>query len=86
VTPLGCETPLRVDVRFICASDRDLKEMAEPVNERARPGDRRLELGSLLKEHGWRIQSAANAMGVARSTLYRQMDRFHIIPPNRQES
>jgi sigma-54 dependent transcriptional regulator, acetoin dehydrogenase operon transcriptional activator AcoR len=183
VTPLGCETPLRVDVRFICASHRDLMEMARsgqfrkdlyyrlagvvirlppirdrddlselirevlqeeiretgirgelredtmhrlklhpwpgnfrelhnvlrhalilseggnitpdhlpeefaavPVNERARPGGKRLQLESLLAEHGWRIQSAANAMGVARSTLYRQMDRFHIVPPNRQES
>jgi sigma-54 dependent transcriptional regulator, acetoin dehydrogenase operon transcriptional activator AcoR len=183
VTPLGCEVPLRVDVRFICASHRDLKEMVrsgqfredlyyrlsgvvirlppirdrkdlpelirevlqeeiretgiraelredamhrlklhswpgnfrelhnvlrhalilseggiitqehlpealvtEAVNERGHPRDERLKLESLLEEHGWRIQSAAIALGVARSTLYRQMDRFHIVPPKRQES
>ena len=183
VTPLGCETPLRVDVRFICASHRDLMEMVRsgqfredlyyrlsgvvirlppirervdllelirdvlqeetretgilgqlhedtldrlklhswpgnfrelhnvlrhalilseggiirpdhlpeefavlPVSERTRRKDKRLQLESLLEEHGWRIQSAANALGVARSTLYRQMDRFHIVPPNHLES
>jgi len=40
-------------------------------------------LEALLEENGWRIESAAKALGVARSTLYRQIDRFHIIPPNR---
>jgi transcriptional regulator of acetoin/glycerol metabolism len=43
-----------------------------------------LQLKSLLEEHGWRIQSAASALGIARSTLYRQMDRLHIVPPNRR--
>ena len=44
---------------------------------------RRARLEALLEENGWCIESAAKAIGVARSTLYRQMDRFHIIPPNR---
>jgi sigma-54 dependent transcriptional regulator, acetoin dehydrogenase operon transcriptional activator AcoR len=44
---------------------------------------RRARLEALLEENGWCIGSAAKAVGVARSTLYRQMDRFHIIPPNR---
>ena len=43
----------------------------------------RARLEALLEENGWRIGSAAKALGVARSTLYRQMDRFHIVPPNR---
>ena len=43
----------------------------------------RARLEALLEENGWCIGSAAKALGVARSTLYRQMDRFHIIPPNR---
>jgi transcriptional regulator of acetoin/glycerol metabolism len=43
----------------------------------------RARLEALLEENGWRIESAAKALGVARSTLYRQMDRFHIVPPNR---
>jgi transcriptional regulator of acetoin/glycerol metabolism len=43
----------------------------------------RARLEAVLEENGWRIGSAAKALGVARSTLYRQMDRFHIIPPNR---
>ena len=45
---------------------------------------RRARLEALLEENGWCIESAAKALGVARSTLYRQMDRFHIIPPNRE--
>ncbi|MBV8140917.1 MAG: sigma-54-dependent Fis family transcriptional regulator [Verrucomicrobia bacterium] len=48
----------------------------DPKTERAR-------LQAVLEENGWRIGLAAKALGVARSTLYRQMDRFHIIPPNR---
>ena len=50
------------------------------------PPDSRTErarLEALLAENDWCIGSAAKALGVARSTLYRQMDRFHIIPPNR---
>jgi transcriptional regulator of acetoin/glycerol metabolism len=43
----------------------------------------RARLEALLEENGWCIESAAKALGVARSTLYRQMDRFHIVPPNR---
>jgi sigma-54 dependent transcriptional regulator, acetoin dehydrogenase operon transcriptional activator AcoR len=43
----------------------------------------RARLEALLEENGWCINSAAKALGVARSTLYRQMDRFHIVPPNR---
>jgi sigma-54 dependent transcriptional regulator, acetoin dehydrogenase operon transcriptional activator AcoR len=181
VTPLGSETPLRVDVRFICASHRDLFEMVSsgrfredlyyrlsgavirlpplrdrvdlsdlirkvlqeeiketgirgelredtmrqlklhswpgnfrelhnvlrhalllgeggiitpdnlpeefavlPVDERVFSENKQLELKSLLEQHGWCIQSAASALGVARSTLYRQMDRLHIVPPNRR--
>lgn len=181
VTPLGSETPLRIDVRFICASHRELLEMVHsgsfredlyyrlsgvvirlpplrdradlsdlmlevlqeeiretgirgelredamqrlklhswpgnfrelhnvlrhalilggggfitadhlpeefatvPIDERADPEDKRLQLESLLEEHGWRIQSVATALGIARSTLYRQMDRLHIVTPNRR--
>jgi len=43
----------------------------------------RARLEAVLEENGWCIGSAAKALGVARSTLYRQMDRLHIIPPNR---
>jgi len=44
---------------------------------------RRARLEALLEENGWCIESASKALGVARSTLYRQMDRFHIVPPNK---
>jgi sigma-54 dependent transcriptional regulator, acetoin dehydrogenase operon transcriptional activator AcoR len=46
-------------------------------------GTRRARLEALLKQHGWRIESAAKELGVARSTLYRQMDKLKIVPPNR---
>src|SRR5260370_123896 len=35
---------------------------AVPVNERAHPGGKRLQLESLLEEHGWQIQSASHAL------------------------
>jgi transcriptional regulator of acetoin/glycerol metabolism len=69
----------------IITSDHLPEEFAMiPMDEPADSENKRLHLKSLLEEHGWRIQSAAAALGIARSTLYRQMDRLHIVPPNRR--
>ncbi len=39
----------------------------------------------MLKEHHWNISAVARALGVSRPTVYRQMQRQGIVPPNWQE-
>jgi sigma-54 dependent transcriptional regulator, acetoin dehydrogenase operon transcriptional activator AcoR len=41
----------------------------------------RARLEAVLQRHDWCIESTAKELGVARSTLYRQMDRLRIVPP-----
>ncbi|MGP9568446.1 sigma-54-dependent Fis family transcriptional regulator [Halomonas sp. AOP5-B2-8] len=36
----------------------------------------------LLKKHHWNISAVARALGVSRPTIYRQMQRQGIVPPN----
>ena len=55
------------------------KTSARP--ERTDATDRRTHLETILQRHDWCIESAAKELGVARSTLYRQMDRLRIVPP-----
>ena len=38
----------------------------------------------MLKEHHWNISAVARALGVSRPTVYRQMQRQGIVPPNWQ--
>jgi transcriptional regulator of acetoin/glycerol metabolism len=38
----------------------------------------------LLKQHHWNISAVARALGVSRPTVYRQMQRQGIAPPNWQ--
>jgi transcriptional regulator of acetoin/glycerol metabolism len=56
---------------------------ADTVSTHSDAGTRRARLEAVLRQHGWCIESAAKELGVARSTLYRQMDRLQIVPPNR---
>jgi len=48
------------------------------------PGDEREILLDALRRNKWRITQVASDLGIARATVYRQMDRFGIIAPNRQ--
>ncbi|MGM0834012.1 MAG: sigma-54-dependent Fis family transcriptional regulator [Pseudomonadota bacterium] len=41
-------------------------------------------LTHLLKQHHWNISAVARALGVSRPTVYRQMQRQGIVPPNWQ--
>ena len=38
-----------------------------------------------LKQHHWNISAVARELGVSRPTVYRQMQRQGIVPPNRQD-
>jgi len=61
-----------------------VREITQTPRQVDQPGQR-LRLEMLLKRHDWCIESAAKELGVARSTLYRQMDRLRIVPPWRGE-
>ncbi|MBV8215103.1 MAG: sigma-54-dependent Fis family transcriptional regulator [Verrucomicrobia bacterium] len=55
-------------------------------SERTDATDQRTRLEAILQRHDWCIESTAKELGVARSTLYRQMDRLRIVPPWRSAS
>jgi transcriptional regulator of acetoin/glycerol metabolism len=44
-------------------------------------GQRLLEA---LRRHQWNITAVADELAVARSTLYRKMKKYRIVPPNRE--
>jgi transcriptional regulator of acetoin/glycerol metabolism len=39
-----------------------------------------------LRENAWRIADTARALGLSRQAVYRRMDRFRIVPPNRADA
>jgi transcriptional regulator of acetoin/glycerol metabolism len=39
-----------------------------------------------LRAHRWNVSAAAQALGIARMTLYRRMKRWHIVAPNARDS
>jgi len=44
--------------------------------------DERDELQQILKKNKWNITDASRELGISRSTLYRKMDKYRLIPPN----
>jgi transcriptional regulator of acetoin/glycerol metabolism len=38
-----------------------------------------------LRAHRWNVSAAAQALGIARMTLYRRMKRWQIVPPNERD-
>lgn len=55
-------------------------ERAGPQLEVAEPQ----QLYAMLRQHRWNISSAAQAIGISRSTLYRKMKLYGIVQPNEQ--
>ena len=39
---------------------------------------------SALRKHHWNVTAVANALGICRATVYRQMKRFDIVSPTQQ--
>ncbi|MGE4542568.1 MAG: sigma-54-dependent Fis family transcriptional regulator [Pedobacter sp.] len=37
-----------------------------------------------LKQHQWQILKAAKEIGIGRSTMYRKMEKYEIVPPNKR--
>jgi transcriptional regulator of acetoin/glycerol metabolism len=48
------------------------------------PANEREALLAALRRNKWRITQVATDLGIARATVYRQMERFGIVAPNRQ--
>ena len=45
-------------------------------------GDASARLLNALKHHKWNVTRAADELALCRATIYRQMKRFGITPPN----
>jgi transcriptional regulator of acetoin/glycerol metabolism len=37
-----------------------------------------------LRKHQWRVVKAAKEIGIGRSTLYRKLEKYDIVPPNKR--
>ena len=48
------------------------------------PDSERETLLAALRRNKWRITQVAHELGIARATVYRQMERFGIVAPNQQ--
>jgi transcriptional regulator of acetoin/glycerol metabolism len=58
-----------------------------PPDPRDTPGSGAREtLVAALRRNQWNAAGTARELGIARATLYRQMARLRIIPPNRRDS
>ncbi len=53
-------------------------QMAEQLPSEAR------ELVRALEQHKWQIKSTAQSLGISRATIYRRMDRYGIVEPNKR--
>lgn len=38
-----------------------------------------------LKKHQWQVIKAAKDIGIGRSTMYRKMEKYDIVPPNKRQ-
>jgi sigma-54 dependent transcriptional regulator, acetoin dehydrogenase operon transcriptional activator AcoR len=56
---------------------------AETIGLRAQPDDERARIVNALTRHHWRPNSAAQALGMSRATLYRRIAKLKIIGPHR---
>ena len=65
-----------------CLNQR-ITRQAPPLSADAH-GDTGHTLLEMLKEHRWNISAVARELGVSRPTVYRQMQRQGIVPPNWQ--
>jgi transcriptional regulator of acetoin/glycerol metabolism len=55
---------------------------AQPARAPAVAQDEAVQLGDALRRHRWNVTAAAAELGICRATVYRQMKRFGIVPPN----
>lgn len=67
------------------------RQNKEPQEQSITTGNRlssttRESLIQMLRQHHWNASAAARAIGISRSTLYRQMRDLAIVPPNRADT
>jgi transcriptional regulator of acetoin/glycerol metabolism len=53
-----------------------------PVHGPADEDDEDIFLQDVLRRHKWNITDSSKELGMSRSTLYRKMKRYNIVPPN----
>lgn len=80
VTDAGTASPLRALPASVPASVPPSDPAGAPV-----PDDPKArQLLAALQAHHWNVTEVAAACGISRATVYRQMERFGIVAPNRR--
>ena len=57
----------------------------DPSAADAAPNEAAQQLLQSLRQHQWNITAVAKALNVSRMTVYRRMEKFDLVPPNRRE-
>ncbi len=68
----------RADTQPVNGVAAEAIQMAEHLPHEAR------ELVRALEQHKWQIKSTAQSLGISRATIYRRMDRYGIVEPNKR--
>ncbi len=63
-----------------CLSQRITRQPIHPAE--AKSSEPSQQLVSLLRDHHWNVSAVARILGISRPTVYRQMQRQGIVPPN----
>jgi transcriptional regulator of acetoin/glycerol metabolism len=76
------------DAGPVFPTSRDRQALPAPAGDTVpEPGRGRADsevLRSVLRRHRWNITAVAHELGLCRTTVYRQMRRFGIVPPTHQ--
>jgi transcriptional regulator of acetoin/glycerol metabolism len=74
----GTITTEDLPAELMSAGHRD----TPPLETAQAPRGEAAELEAALRRHRWNVTAAAAELGIVRATVYRQMKRFGIVPPN----
>ncbi|WP_018991047.1 sigma-54-dependent Fis family transcriptional regulator [Aromatoleum toluclasticum] len=74
-------TPDDLPAELMAAAGLDAEE-TPPAPVAASGGSEAAQLESALRRHRWNVTAAAAELGICRATVYRQMKRHGIVPPN----
>ncbi len=79
-------TPREPAPRKVIAPEKPVAPKAKPVAMSAQDMPERDCIIAALRRHKWQILATARALGMARATIYRKMEKYQIVSPNKAEN
>jgi sigma-54 dependent transcriptional regulator, acetoin dehydrogenase operon transcriptional activator AcoR len=79
-------TPSEPAPSKVIAPEKPVAPKAKPVAMSAQNMPERDRIIAALRQHKWQILATARALGMARATIYRKMEKYQIVSPNKAEN